>query len=210
MSVLRRLHFYSGIRLDIPHIRALESSVSADFDAVLRGMVTGDSNPYILRGFDVIIPTAGTLASSLQIRVAGSAILHSTAAESGTILTVAAGAPNDILSASSERVLGAFQNNAINYVSLSLIRESDESTADETSGWSESQKIAYQRTVALGRLLKYRYIINTSGFSTNLPLYIVKTKESGEVEYITKCQPGLFRLGRGGTSPDPYYSFFLP
>jgi len=207
MAVKRRLSGYSGMRIDIPHLRSIESAVSFDFDSLLRGMVTGADTPYILKGFNVRIPNAAISASNLQVDVSDSAILHSTASESGTIFTVPAGTQADQLSASNSKVVGSFQYGVANYVSLALIRTTDTDTTDQTAGWSESQKSEFQRTVPIGRTMDYQYIINTSGFSTNLPLYIVGVTSTGAVEYITKSQPGLYRLGRGGTVPDPYASF---
>lgn len=207
MAVERRLQTYPGIRVDAPHVRSIESSVSADFDSTLRGVITGLNRPLLVRGFNINIPPSNIPASTLTIEVSDSAILHSSAAESGTILTVPAGTPDDVLSPSSPNVIGSFQNGAVNYVSLQYIREVDPATTDQTAGWSQSQKQEFLRTVPIGRLLEYQYVITTTGFSTNLPLYIVGVAASGTVDYITKATPGLFRLGSGGTVPNPQFRF---
>lgn len=207
MSVKRRLSGYSGMRIDWPHLRSIESAVSFDFDSALRGLVTGLSQPYLMRGFKMNIPNAAIAASALSIQVRDSAILHSSATESGTILTVDPTAEDEVLDSSNTNVIGAFQNGVPNYVSLDLRRITDTSTIDQTAGWSQAQKSEYQRTAPIGRVLQYRFIISTSGFSTNLPLYIVGTTSTGAVSYITKAVPSLFRLGRGGTVPDPFYTF---
>lgn len=207
MAVKRRLTGYSGMRVDWPHVRSIESAMSYDFDQVLRGLVTGLGNPYIIRGFDLEIPAAAVPASSLRVTVADSAILHSSAAESGTIFTIEPDAGLDVLSANSDYVVGSFQNGTTNYVSLELIRSTDTETVDQTSGWSQSQKTAFSRTVPTAKTLGYRYIINSSSFSTNLPLWIVKTASNGNIVYITQCKDSLFRLGRGGSQPNPYYMY---
>lgn len=207
MAVKRRLTGYSGIRIDLPHLRSIESGVSYDFDSVLRNVITGLETPYVCTGFEITIPNAAINANSLQIEVSGSCILHSTASQSGTILVVPEGTAADTLNSSNTKVNGAFQNGVPNYVSLELVRVTDPSSADETSGWSESQKAQFNRVIPIGAILEYRYIINTSGFSTNLPLYIVGVSTTGSVEYITPCQNKLFRLGTGGTVPNPYYSY---
>ena len=207
MSVKRRLTGYSGMRVDWPHVRSIESSVSFDFDSVLRGMVTGLDSPFLIRGFDIRIPDAAVSANSLQVDVADTAILHSTAGESGTIFTIPNGTPADVLNSSNSKVVGAFQNGVPNYVSIELIRATDPDSADQTAGWSEAQQSEFQRTVPIGSILDYRYIITTSGFSTNLPLYIVGVSSTGAIEYIQNSKTNLFRLGRGGTSPDPFFSF---
>ena len=208
MAVERRLTPYSGFRLDIPHLRSMESAVSKDFDNLLRGLFTGLNKPYLIRGFNLVIPQAALPVTSLQISVSDSAVLHSSATESGTILTVPAGTANETLDkAASSRVIGAFQNGVPNYVSLDYRRSTDVLTVDQTAGWSASQKLEFQRTTPIGKLLDYRFVITTSGPGTNLPLYIVGVDANGSVTYVTKAVPSLFRLGAGGTNPDPQYNF---
>ena len=207
MAVKRRLEQYPGLRIDVPQIRSIESSISADFDSALRGVITGLNRPLLMRGFSINIPSSNIPASTLTIQVSDSAILHSSAAESGTILTVPLGTPDDVLSPSNPNVIGSFQNGTVNYVGLQFIRTIDPMTADQTAGWSQSQKLEFQRTVPIGYILEYQYVISTTGFSTNLPLYIVGVSPSGTVTYITKAVPGLFRLGSGGTVPNPQYQY---
>jgi len=174
---------------------------------MLRGVITGLNKPFIVRGFKIEIPDASTAASGLRVTVADSVILHSSAAKSGTIFTTDVDVGLDTLSDSNDYVVGSFRGSQSNYVSLELVRETSTETVDQTSGWSESQKTSFQRTVPTATVLSYRYIINTSGFSTNLPLWIVKTDSSGNVQYITNCKDSLFRLGKGGSQPDPFYSY---
>lgn len=207
MAIKRRLSSYSGMRLDIPHVRSIESSISFDFDSVLRGVITGNDSPFLVRGFEIQIPDAAVSASSLQIEVADTVILHSTAGESGTIFTIPNGTPAEALNNTNSRVIGAFQNGVPNYISIELVRVTDVNSADETAAWSQAQQTESQRTVPIGVMMDYRYIITTSGFSTNLPLYVVGVTPTGAVEYIQNGRTNLFRLGKGGTAPDPYFSF---
>jgi hypothetical protein len=207
MSVKRRLTGYSGMRFDWPHLRSLESGVSGDFDSVLRGLVTGIDRPYIMRGFNVTIPQTQTLATNLRISVADSSILHSTAAESGTILTIPADQADDILSTTATNISGAFVNGAANYVSLRLVRTTDLAAIDQTAGWSEPDQAQFLREVPTATILEYEYVISTAGFDTNLPLFVVGTNAAGLVEYITQGKTSLFRLGIGGTNPNPYHSY---
>jgi hypothetical protein len=172
-----------------------------------RGLVTGLNKPYLVRGFRIKIPASATNASNLQIEVADSVVLHSSATESGTIFQVPAGTPDETLNSQNPNVIGAFQSNAINYVSLDLRRVTDTETIDQTAGWSPSQQLEFQRSVPIGRVMKYRFIISTIGYSTNLPLYAVKTTVNGAVEYITKGVTSLFRLGSGGANPNPQNKF---
>lgn len=206
MSVKRRLKFYSGIRLDIPHIRSLESSVSYDFDSALRGVITGITSPYVVRGFD-FINAIGLQASNFQINVANSVILHSTASESGTILEVPSTESIQTLNALNSKVIGSFQNGVINYVALDYRRVTDEESVDQTAGWSPSEQLEFQRTVPISSVLEYRFVITTSGFSNLLPLYIVGIDSNGFITFVTNSKPSLFRLGSGGSNPNPFNSF---
>lgn len=207
MGVKRRLTGYSGMRVDWPHIRSIESAISFDFDSVLRGMITGLDKPYLIRGFEIRIPDAAVSANSLQVEISDSVILHSTAGESGTIFTIPNGTAAEALNSSNPKVVGAFQNGVPNYVGLELVRVTDPDSADQTAGWSEAQKTEFQRTVPIGVILDYRYVITTSGFSTNLPLYVIGVSPTGATEYIQNSRDNLFRLGKGGTVPDPFSSF---
>lgn len=206
MAVKRRLKFYSGIRLDIPHLRSFESAVSYDFDSTLRGVLTGINNPYIVKGFDIGYPI-GLQAVNLQIKVGGSVILHSTASESGTIMQVPQTATDETLNSLNPNVIGSFQNGVVNYVALDYRRETDEESVDQTAGWSPSEKLEFQRTVPISTVLQYKFVITTSGFGNLLPLYIVGVDNSGFVTFITNSKPSLFRLGSGGTNPNPFNSF---
>ena len=211
MAVKRRLLGYSGMRVDWPHLRSIESSTSNDFDMLCRGMLTGIKRPYISKGFDIQIPASAIFASQLTITVADSTIIHSSASESGTILNLPTTQADEVLSPTNTRVIGAFQNGGLtpqlNYVSLDYRRVTDTSTVDNTAGWSPSQLLEFQRTVPIGQTLDYRFIISTSGFSTNLPLYIVAVTNTGAVAYITKAVTDFWRLGSGGANPNPYNSF---
>lgn len=208
MAVGRRLNAYSGMRFDIPHLRSIESATSYDFDSLMRGLFTGLNQPYLIRGFKLVIPQATTEAQNLQIEVADSAVLHSSASESGTILLTAPGLPAEYLSSGANpKVIGSFLPNAVNYVSLDYRRVTDSSTVDQTAGWSPSQQLEFQRSIAIGKVLEYRFVITTSGFSTNLPLYTIKINSSNNFEWATKAVPSLFRLGSGGATPNPQNNF---
>ena len=208
MANKRRLTGYSGMRLDWPHVRSMESSTTSDFDDVLRGLITGLSQPYLIRGMNIIIPSATANASSLVVEVADSAILHATASEAGTILAISVGTPNDVLNSANARVVGSFQPGTgtsvqPNFVALDYRRISDPNSVDNTAGWSASQKLEYQRTAPIGKILDYKYVITTSGFGGLLPLWTVGVDSNGNAAYITKATTNLFRLGTGGTNPDP-------
>jgi hypothetical protein len=211
MAVRRRFKYYSGIRVDVPHLRSLESSVSADFDDLVKGLVTGLSRPYVIRGFNIVSSVSQGSPSNIQIKIADSAILATTATESGTTLVFGEDELNVQLNSSNSKVIGSWSSNAINYVALDLRRATDENSVDQTAYWAEGEKAEIQKTVPISTLLDYKLIITTSGFGNFLPLYKVYVSQAigqgQKVDWIENCQPRLFRLGSGGLVPDPYHSF---
>lgn len=208
MAVNRQFVYYPGIREDIPFLKSIESSVSADFDSTLRGIITGLSNAYLVRGFAVQIPASAVPASSLVLSCADSAVLDALASESGTILLTSPTEPSQVLDPSqSTKVIGSFQAGVVNYVGLDYTRYVDPATAAQTAGWSQSQAQEVQRTVPIGLILDYRIVITTTGFGSYLPLYAVTVDTSGNVVWITKGANGLFRLGSGGAVPNPQNQF---
>jgi hypothetical protein len=208
MAVGRRLNAYSGMRFDIPHLRSIESATSYDFDSLLRGLFTGINQPYLVRGFDLIIPQVVTTAQNISIKVADSVVLHSSATESGTILITPPGLSSEVLNAATNsKVIGSFQPGVVNYVALDYRRITDTATVDQTAGWSPSQGLEFQRSVPIGKILDYRFVITSNGFGTNLPLYTVKINGANQFEWATKAVPSLFRLGSGGSNPNPQNTF---
>ena len=67
MAVQRRVNWISQQRVDVPDMRALESAASNDFDQLIQALVTGTTQGYILRGFEIAMAGAiGGAASAIQ------------------------------------------------------------------------------------------------------------------------------------------------
>lgn len=207
MSIKRQGNYFGGIRFDIPHARSIESGVANDFDTLINGLVT-QGRTYIARGFKIVIPSGAVTANNLAIKVSSSAVFAPSASESGSILVTPDSEPNLILNpVLSSKVSGSFQPNTENFVSLDYVRTVDENTVDQVAGWSESQKIEYERLAPIARVLDYKIIISTTGFGNFAPLYIIKTDINNVVLSITNCKNHMFRLATGGTVPNPTYSY---
>ena len=204
MSNKRRQKLFSGARRDLSHDRALESSVTADFSDLLNGIFTGLDKPYIIRGMDIVPSTAGSLSpvTSLTIRMADSVLLHPQATEPGTILAIPADEPDQIMS-NNTKIIGNWTQNAVNYLSIDYRRVVDPETVDVVAGWSVTDKTELSKTVATGYILDYRFVISTSGYGTNLPLYKVTLDGSGNMTAIENGRNHFFRLGSGGANPNP-------
>lgn len=214
MSVLRQLNLLSQMRLDVPHIRALESSVAADFD-VLAGRVMSGSKPSVIRGFNLANFSAGTQATSVTLVVADAILMNIGASESGTFLWVPSNrAPESLDAALNPKVSGGFTAGQVNYIGLDLKRSADSTTADLVQFLDANTLIEAPKTVPLARTLDYRIVISTVPFSAQpnlVPVAKIRTNASNQVGAantdVADCRNLLYRLGAGGDFPDRTHAF---
>lgn len=211
MSVRRRQNFLGQQRVDVPHLKSIESAVSNDFDELIQGLVIGENKSYVVRGLEINMPgSIGASASGLQLLVENSAILHGASNESGTFYTIPAGTLPEVLSSTTnDRVDGAFTPSTDNYVGLEFVRNVDDSTTDQVNFWNPTSNVEFSKTVPLAITLDYKIVISTSSFASNvLPIAIVQTDGSNNVISITDRRPLLYRLGvAGDQTPDPFYQY---
>ena len=209
MAVRRRFNFLSQARVDVPHMRSIESATSNDFDELLSGLVTGSGNGYILRGFEISMSGAiGGSASGLQLIVDSGCVFHSSSKESGTFFLVPSGTSPEILNSTiNTKVVGAFTPNAVNYIGIEYQRAVDDSTSDQIYLWDPTNKNETSKTVPLAKTLNYTVVITTSVWASNvLPIAKVTTDVANNVVDVTDDRDMLFRLGKGGKSnPNPSY-----
>lgn len=214
MSVQRRVNVLSQMRVDCPDFRALESAVSADFDTLFQGFVTSAGHPYVITGFNINFASnpIGGAASNLQVVVANGALMHTTASQSGTIYLVPAGTPAVTLNASIvSNVSGAFVPNANNYVGVDYYRFQDPTTDVQRYLWDPTSNQEDQTIAPAAIIMNYEFVITSSIWASNiLPLAIVVTDSGNNVVSITDARPLLFRLGTGGASPNPFFSYIWP
>ncbi len=211
MSVGRQGNWQGQQRVDIPHLRAIESAVAGDFDLLAGSMLAG-RRPLITSGFYVL--TAGiTVATNLKVRVANGHLIHFLASESGSIFHVPADRPDEQLSSTNPRVLGSFTPGQVNYVGLDFVRAADDSTVDlvefiDTQSLSETPV-----SIPLARTTDYRIVISTLDFDNNpgvAPICTVAIDITGTITDITDARASMWRLGAGGTVPNIYSSFLWP
>lgn len=210
MSVRRRQNWVSQQRVDVPHIRSLESATSNDFDELLKGYVTGPDG-LVLRGFEINMTGAiGGAAAGLQMLVADGCIFHTTSAESGTFYVVPTGTSPEVLNSTiNNKVRGAFTPNAVNYLGIEYERIVDDTTADQIYIWDPTNKNEITKTVPLAKILRYNIVITTSVWASNvLPIAKVTTDVAGNVVDVTDQRAMLFRLGQAGrANPNPAYVY---
>jgi hypothetical protein len=211
MAVKRSQNWLNQQRVDVPHLRSIESAVRNDFDELFAAFVLGESNSYVIRGFDIeMAGSIGASANGLQLIVEDSAILHGASNESGTFFELPPGTPNQVLSATTNvRVEGAFTPGALNYVSLEFVREVDDSTTDQLYLWNPTTQSEITKTLPLAETLDYKIVISSSLYTSNvLPIAIVETDASNNVLNIQDRRPMLFRLATAGSAtPDPFYEY---
>jgi hypothetical protein len=211
MAIRRRYNFLGQQRIDVNHLKSVESAVSNDFDELLKGLITGEGQSYVVRGFELNMSgSIGSSANGLQLLVSDSCILHGNSEQSGTFYTIQSGAPSEILSSTSNtKVEGAFTPNVDNYIAIELVRQIDDNTIDQVYFWNPTTNIEVTRTVPTGVLLGYKIVITTSNFQSNtLPIAIVQTDAANSVVSITDRRPLLFRLGQSGfNAPNPFYTY---
>lgn len=212
MAIQRRLNLLGQQRIDVPHIRALESAVVADFD-LLAGTIMAGQRPLVVKGFELNVATAlSNPATALQLTVASGILLHPLATEAGTIFQVPENTNAEVLSVSNPKVSGGFTANTTNFVGIDLLMSADDSTSDVSMFMDASSKLEVPKTVPQARTLDYRIKISTSDFGstpTVCPVARVVTDSAGAVVSIEDCRNMYYRLGSGGSTPnkDAVFSF---
>jgi hypothetical protein len=211
MAVRRSQNFVNQVRVDVPHLRSIESAVRNDFDELLKAFVLGDSKSYVLRGFELnMIGAVGASANGLQLIVENGAIFHGKSNVSGTFFVVPDGTDNEVLNSTvNEIVEGSFTPNALNYIGLEYTRDVDDTTLSQVYLWNPTTDNEFTKTLPLAQVLNYKVVISSSVFASNvLPISIVETDSSNNVISVRDQRPMLFRLGTAGeNTPNPNYEY---
>lgn len=210
MSVKRRVNWVSQQRVDVPDMRSLESAASNDFDELIKSFVTGTTQGYLLRGFEISMAGAiGGAASGLQLITDPGAVFHVSSSQSGTFFLVPPGQPAQQLNSATNTIVdGAFAPSAINYVGLEYERFIDDTTSSQIYVWNPTTNSETTKNAPRAQILRYRLKISTSTFASNiLPIATVTTDSGNNVTSITDARWMLFRLGQGGPSPNPFYVY---
>lgn len=210
MAVKRSVNWLSQARVDVPDMRAVESASRNDFDELIKSFVTGTSQGYIMRGFEISMAGAiGGAASGLQLIVDPGAVFHVSSSQSGTFYLVPVGTPTQQLNSATNTIIdGAFAPSAINYVGLEYERFIDDTTSSQVYIWNPTTNNETTKNAPRAQILRYRIKITTSIFATNvLPIATVTTDSGNNVVSITDARWMMFRLGTGGAAPNPFYVY---
>lgn len=211
MAVRRSQNWFNQQRVDVPHLRSIESAVRNDFDELIGAFNQGPSNSYILRGFEInMVGAVGSSANSLQMIVDDSALFHGASDESGTFFQVASGTPNQTInSTTNEKVTGSFTPGSLNYIGLEFTRAVDNTTSAQVFLWNPTNKTEISKTVPLAETFDYEIVVSSSIWDSNvIPISIVETDGSNNVISVEDRRPMYFRLGTAGSStPNQFHTF---
>jgi len=205
MAIKRQSNFLGNQRVDVPHLRLMESAVAADFQALSGTFMSGSSALVAVGALVLDTGMVGQPANTLVLRMANAVLLHGTATEPGAIFTAPASQADDTLNSANAAVVGSFTPGVTNYISIDLVRTADTTTQDTVVFRSSSTGNEFPQVAPLGRVLNYTINISTSNFGvapTLCPVAKVVTDASNNIVSIEDCRQMFFRLGSGGTTPD--------
>lgn len=212
MAVKRQKSWLGQQRVDVPHLREIESAIAADFDD-LAGKILASSRPIVVHGMTISMGAAvGNQATQLVLNTASSILLHGTASEPGALFVVPSTQAAEVLSTSNPVVVGSFTPNTINYIGIDFIRLTD-ATTDDNVKFRSTSKQEFSQQVPLARTLQYRVIISPNDFSLQpnvAPVASVTLNASSAVVSVTDARELMFRLGSGGSVPNPLAVFAWP
>lgn len=202
--IIRQTNWLGQMRIDLPLLRAMESSVAADFD-LATGTIFGGRQPLVIKGFSLANITVGSALNQMELVVAGAVLVNFNATESGSMFSVAADATNEVLSSTNSKVVGSFTSSATNFIGLDLIRSADDTTSDTLQFINSSTLVETSRTVPLARTLNFRIVISTADFSSQpnlVPIAKVVADSSNNVSSVEDARNMAFRLADGGDFPN--------
>ena len=201
MSVKQSVNFISQQRVDLPDLKAIDQSVIFDFTTLIKFFA--GNNPYILQGFTIPVCGISGPATSLQM-VSQNSMVWIPNNINGAFLQVPSGTPNDVLNSANPNVVGSFSPGA-NYIGIQFNRATDPSTADLVNLWDVDSQSEFTETVARGYVMNYQIVISNTNFGATAPVAIVNVSGSN-VTSIENCKYSPWRLGQGGTNPNPNYN----
>lgn len=203
MAVLQRVALFPNERFDTPDARSVEAFGLNDWRYFLSGFFSPVS--LILQGFEIenysqIFTVPGFVLTQDDV-----VLFHSQATTMAAGFYVFAGTEPDQTVALSP--------GATNFVQCNLTDV--DGTPDVRALWDPASNGGaggeFSETLDTVINLQLAVTANVTGFTTGqMPLYKVITNSSGIVTSVTDCRNMFFRLGSGGESPDPAFSFNWP
>lgn len=202
MAVLGRVLISSGERLDLPDLLGIDSYTAGDFKYLIKSLI-GDSNPYVLKGFDVIDPQNAIGTQSCSIKVAESVVFYPGSNTGSFYCGLEEGNPE------AEPLVPELRKNAINYVYLTF---STANTSTDTRAFWDPDKDGgaggeFTQDVNTESVLKVEVNVSVGSFPQNTIPIAKITVGPVVITAIEDARSMLFRLGSGGINPNPFNTY---
>jgi hypothetical protein len=202
MAVLGRVLISSAERLDLPDFLSIDSYTQGDFK-YLMGSFVGFDKPYILKGFDVINPTAAIGTQNITLTVADSVVYYPGSLAGPFFHGLEEG------NAQAVPLIPELRKNATNYVYLTLTTV--EAANDTRAFWDPDKEAGaggeFTQDINTQTVLSVDVNVSVSTFPENtVPVCIVKVGPNF-IEEIEDARDLMFRLGSGGLNPDPLNTY---
>jgi hypothetical protein len=193
--------FYPNERLDTPDARSLDGFGLNDWTLFLAGFFA--DQPYVLDGFDIVNYSSIFATSGFELKLDNVVMFIPIGDEPG--FYVFAGTEQD------EAV--SLSPNSINFVEAEF--EVIAGVPDVRAFWdtaaNENEGGEFTDTVDTVLNLNLKITSNITGFTAGkVPLYRVVTDGNNITTSVTDSRELFWRLGTGGSSPDPDNTFDFP
>lgn len=206
MAVLGRLLIGSQQRIDLADFLSVQSYVSSDFRELVRSFV--GSRPLILKGFEIANAPQSIGTTSISITVADS-VLYDPTSTAGSFYS---GLPAGNTLSQPIILTQELRPSATNYIYLTLSTVG--AGADTRAFWDVDLNGGaggeFNQTINTEGVLIVKAGVSTAGFPQGtIPVAKIGFSSSAITD-ITDCRNLMFRLGSGGTSPNPDNRFQFP
>jgi hypothetical protein len=203
MAVLQRVALYPNERYDTPDARAMEAFAQNDWRFFLSGVFSQKS--YIVSGFEITNYNNIFIVPGVRLKQNNAVIMHPEASTQAAGFYVAAGSEPDAQLQLSP--------NSTNFVEIDFTVSSG--TPDTRAFWDMGADggagAEFTDDVDTVINLELKITSNVSGFTEGkIPLYKIVTSQTGVANEVTDCRPLFFRLGTGGSTPNPDAQFAWP
>jgi len=203
LSVLQKVSFFPNQRFDTPDARAMSAFNLNDWRFFLSGAMSDTS--YILTGFDIVNFSTMFTVPGFTLKTDNVVFFHPESTTQAAGFYVFAGTEPD------ESV--TLSPSSTNFVELDL--DVSSGTPDVRAFWDQGanggEGAEFTDSVDTVINLEINITSNISGFTPGkIPLYKVDTNASNVVTSCTDSRPLFFRLGTGGSTPDPDADFSFP
>lgn len=199
--MLQKVAFYPNERFDTPDARSLDAFGLNDWRKFLEGFWA--DQPYVLSGFEIVNYSSIFATAGFELKLDNVVMFIPSGDEPG--FYAFAGTEQD------EAV--TLSPNSINFVEAEF--EVTSGVPDIRAFWdtaaNENEGGEFTDTVDTVLNLQLKITSNITGFTPGkVPLYRVVTNTNNIVTQVTDSRDLFWRLGTGGSSPDPDFVFDFP